>query len=48
LPPAAAMIVSIRINGLIAVTGIGYALLSIIGRPSIIDSLESHGFRVIV
>ena len=48
LPPIAAMIVSITISSLIAVAGIGYALLSIMGRPSIIDSLESHGLRVIV
>lgn len=47
LPPIAAMIVSITISSLIAVVGIGYALLSIIGRPSIIDSLESHGLKVV-
>jgi uncharacterized membrane protein len=46
LPPIAAMVVSITISSLIAVAGIGYVLLSIIGRSSIIGSLESHGLKV--
>lgn len=46
LPPIAAMVVSITISSLIAVAGIGYALLSIIGRSSIIGSLESRGLKV--
>jgi len=46
LPPIAAMVVSITISSLIAVAGIGYVLLSIIGRSSIIGSLESRGLKV--
>ena len=46
LPPIAAMVVSITISSLIAVAGIGYVLLSIIGRSSIMGSLESRGLKV--
>lgn len=46
LPPIAAMVVSITISSLIAVAGVGYLLLSIIGRSNIIGSLESRGLKV--
>lgn len=46
LPPIAAMVVSITISSLIAVAGIGYVLLSIIGSSNIIGSLESRGLKV--
>jgi len=46
LPATAAMIVSLTISSLISVAGFGYALLSILSRPSLIDPLKSHGLRV--
>jgi len=47
LPAWAAMIVSLTISSLIAVAVIGYALLSVLSRPSIIEPLKSHGLRVV-
>ena len=47
LPAWAAMIASITISSLIAVAVIGYALLSILSRPSIIEPLKSRGLKVV-
>jgi uncharacterized membrane protein len=47
LPAWAAMIVSLTISSLIAVAVIGYALLSVLSRPSIIEPLKSHGLKVV-
>ena len=47
LPAWAAMIVSITISSLIAIAIIGYLLLSILSRPSIIGPLKSHGLKVL-
>jgi len=47
LPAWAGMIVSITISSLIAVAVIGYALLSILSRPSIIEPLKSRGLKVV-
>jgi hypothetical protein len=41
------MIVSLTISSLIAVAVMGYALLSILSRPSIIEPLKSHGLKVV-
>jgi len=41
------MTVSITISSLIAIAGIGYALLKIIGRPTVIESLKSHGLKTL-
>ena len=48
LPAWAAMIVSITISSLIAIAVIGYLVLSILSRPSIIGPLKSHGLKVLV
>jgi len=42
-----AMIASITISSLIAIAGIGYLLLLILSRPSILEPLKSHGLKVI-
>jgi len=47
LPAWAAMIVSITVSSLIAIAIIGYLLLSILSKPSIIKPLKSHGLKVI-
>jgi uncharacterized membrane protein len=47
LPAWAAMIVSITISSLIAVAVIGYTLLSVLSRPSIIEPLKSRGLKVV-
>jgi uncharacterized membrane protein len=47
LPAIAAMIISITISSLITIAGIGYLLLSILRRPSVIEPLKSHGLRVL-
>lgn len=47
LPEWAAMAVSITVSSLIAIAGIGYALLRIIGRPGIIESLKSRGLKTL-
>jgi uncharacterized membrane protein len=46
LPAWAAMIVSLTISSLIAVAVIGYALLQVLSRPSIIEPLKSRGLKV--
>jgi uncharacterized membrane protein len=47
LPAWAAMIVSITISSLLAIAVIGYLLLSILGRPRIIEPLKSRGLKVV-
>jgi uncharacterized membrane protein len=47
LPIWAAMITSITISSLIAITVIGYSLLTILSRPNIIEPLKSRGLKVI-
>jgi uncharacterized membrane protein len=46
LPTWIAMIASITISSLIAIAGIGYILLSILGKASIIEPLKSRGLKV--
>lgn len=46
LPAWAAMIASITISSLVAVSGIGYLLLSALSRPSIVGPLKSQGLKV--
>jgi uncharacterized membrane protein len=47
LPAWVAMVVSITISSIIAVAVIGYLLLSILSRPSIIAPLKSKGLKVV-
>jgi len=47
LPAWAAMIASITISSLIAVAVIGYIVLSLLSRPSIIEPLKSRGLKVV-
>jgi uncharacterized membrane protein len=47
LPAWAGMIVSITVSSLIAVTVIGYLVLSILSRPNIIEPLKSRGLKVV-
>jgi len=42
-----AMIVLITISSLIAIAGIGYALLRVMNRPGIIESLKSRGLKTV-
>ena len=46
LPAWFAMIVSITISSLIAIAVVGYALLRVLSRPSVIEPLKSHGLKV--
>jgi len=46
LPAWAAMIASITVSSLIAITVIGYLLLSILSKPSVIEPLKSRGLKV--
>jgi len=46
LPAWIAMIASITVSSLIAVAGIGYVLLSILSKRSIIEPLKSRGLKV--
>jgi len=48
LPAWTAMMISITLSSLIAIAGVGYLLLSIIRRPSIIEPLKSHGLKVAI
>ena len=48
IPVWAAMIVSITISSLIAIAFFGYALLRMLSRPSVINSLKSHGLKVYI
>ena len=47
LPAWVAMMISITLSSLIAVTIIGYALLVALSRPNIIEPLKSRGLKVI-
>jgi hypothetical protein len=47
LPEWTAMMVSITISSLIAIAVIGYSLLTVLSRPSIIEPLKSHGLKVV-
>jgi len=47
LPAWAAMLISIFISSLIATAGIGYIILRILSRPSIIEPLKSRGLKVL-
>jgi uncharacterized membrane protein len=47
LPALAAMVASITVSSLIAIAGIGYMLLLILSRPSILEPLKSHGLKVV-
>lgn len=46
LPVWAAMMVSITISSLIAMAVIGYGLLTVLSRPSVIASLKARGLKV--
>jgi uncharacterized membrane protein len=47
LPAWAAMIVSITISSLVATAIIGYLLLSILSKPTVLEPLKSRGLKVI-
>ena len=47
MPAWLGMIISITISSLIAVAVIGYSLLNILGRPSVIEPLKSRGLKVL-
>jgi len=47
LPAWAAMTVSITISSLIAIAVIGYGLLIILSRPSVIEPLKSRGLKAL-
>jgi len=47
MPVWLGMIVSITISSLIAVAVIGYSLLTILSRPSVIEPLKSRGLKVL-
>jgi uncharacterized membrane protein len=47
LPTWAAMMISITLSNLIAITIIGYAILTVLSRPSIIKPLKSLGLKTI-
>lgn len=44
--PYVGMIISITLSSLVAVVLIGYPLLLVMSRPSIIEPLKSHGLKV--
>jgi uncharacterized membrane protein len=46
LPAWVAMIVSLTISSLIAVSGIGYVLLAMLSQKNVIEPLKSRGLRV--
>ena len=47
LPVWVAMIISITISSLIAMAVIGYGLLTVLSRPSVIEPLKSRGLKVL-
>ena len=47
LPVWAAMVVSITVSSLIAVAVLGYVVLMLLSRPSIIEPLKSRGLKVV-
>lgn len=46
LPAWAAIILSVTISSIVAITVIGYSLLTLLSRPNIIGPLKSRGLRV--
>jgi len=47
LPPWLAMMISITLSSFVAITILGYAVLVILSRPSIIEPLKSRGLKVL-
>ncbi len=47
LPAWAAMMINITISSLIATAVIGYSLLTVLSRQSIVESLKSRGLKVV-
>jgi uncharacterized membrane protein len=47
LPAWAAMVASITISSLVAVAVLGYVVLAVLSRPSVIEPLKSRGLRVL-
>jgi len=47
LPVWVAMMISITISSLIAIAVVGYSLLTILSRPSVIEPLKSRGLKVL-
>ena len=47
LPEWLAMMVSITLSSLVAITMIGYTVLAVLSRPNIIEPLKSRGLKVI-
>jgi uncharacterized membrane protein len=45
-PVWAAKIVSITLSSLIAISGIGYVLLTVLSRSGVVEPLKSHGLKV--
>jgi hypothetical protein len=41
------MIVSITISSLISIAVVGYSLLTILSKPSVIEPLKSRGLKVL-
>ena len=47
LPAWSAMVISITISSLVAVSVLGYVLVSVLSRPSVIEPLKSRGLKVL-
>jgi uncharacterized membrane protein len=47
LPAWAAMVVSITISSLVAVAVLGYVVLAVLSRPSVVEPLKSRGLKVL-
>jgi len=47
MPAPLAMFISIFLSSLIAIAGFGYAVVKILSKPSIINSLRAHGLKVL-
>ncbi len=47
LPAWAAMMISITMSSLIAMAAIGYSLLTVLSRPSVIAALKAQGLKVV-
>jgi len=43
----AGMVISITLSSLVSVVVIGYSLLTVMSRPTIIEPLKSHGLKVV-
>jgi hypothetical protein len=48
LPEWVAMMVSITVSSLIAIAVIGYSLLTVLSKPSVIEPLKSRGLKVVI